>query len=341
MTFMKTPLSLTTAISCTLLALCAPLAGKTIVAHRGASGYLPEHTLAAKTLAYAQGSDYLEQDAVLTKDGHAIVIHDIYLEGTTDVAAIFPGRARKDGHYYAIDFTLDEIRQLSAHERVNAKGEAVFASRFGPGGPRFEVHTLEEEIEFIQRLNRETGRDVGIYVEIKKPAFHTREGQDITRIVFEILRTHGYAGRDSKCWIQCFDSAALKRLRMEFQCEVRLTQLIGQSGPDEDSQDDYAAMRTANGLKEVAHYANAIGPSLSQVLETDEKGQYRATSLTQSAHTEGLEVVPYTLRRDSLPAAMTESMLLTLLFEEAGVDGVFTDFADSSVAFCREKFADR
>ena len=83
---------------------------KIVIAHRGASGYLPEHTLPAKAMAYAQGADYLEQDLVMTKDDHLVVLHDHYLDRVTDVADRFPDRARKDGRYYAIDFTLDEIR---------------------------------------------------------------------------------------------------------------------------------------------------------------------------------------------------------------------------------------
>jgi len=324
------------ALSCALLTACTPSKGKVVIAHRGASGYLPEHTFAAKVLAYAQGADYIEQDVVLTKDGAPIIIHDIFLDGTTDVDSCFPGRARADGHYYAIDFTLGEIRQLHAHERVDdTTGEPVFSNRFGLGGPNFEVHTLDEEIELVQRLNRESGREVGLYVEIKKPAFHKREGQDITHIVIETLARYGYAKRDSKCWIQCFESATLKRLHSEFACKLRMTQLIGQSGEEEDSADDYAAMTTAAGLVDIARFADAIGPSIRQVLAKDSIGIPVPTDLTKNAHKAGLLVHPYTLRRDNLPKGISEGMVLTLLFNIAGVDGVFTDFPDSSVAFLR------
>ncbi|MCT7040174.1 glycerophosphodiester phosphodiesterase, partial [Salmonella enterica subsp. enterica serovar Pomona] len=95
---------------------CAVAAEKVVIAHRGASGYLPEHTLPAKAMAYAQGADYLEQDLVMTKDDHLVVLHDHYLDRVTDVADRFPNRARKDGRYYAIDFTLDEIKSLKFTE---------------------------------------------------------------------------------------------------------------------------------------------------------------------------------------------------------------------------------
>ena len=124
---------------------------KIVIAHRGASGYLPEHTLPAKAMAYAQGADYLEQDLVMTKDDHLVVLHDHYLDRVTDVADRFPDRARKDGRYYAIDFTLDEIKSLKFTEGFdieNGKKVQTYPGRFPMGKSDFRVHTFEEEIEF-------------------------------------------------------------------------------------------------------------------------------------------------------------------------------------------------
>lgn len=126
---------------------------KIVIAHRGASGYLPEHTLPAKAMAYAQGADYLEQDLVMTKDDHLVVLHDHYLDRVTDVADRFPDRARKDGRYYAIDFTLDEIKSLKFTEGFdieNGKKVQTYPGRFPMGKSDFRVHTFEEEIEFVQ-----------------------------------------------------------------------------------------------------------------------------------------------------------------------------------------------
>ncbi|MDP0499139.1 MAG: glycerophosphodiester phosphodiesterase [Verrucomicrobiota bacterium JB022] len=308
-----------------------------VIAHRGASGYLPEHTLAAKALAHAMGADYLEQDVVLTKDGVPIILHDIHLDGTTDVEAKFPGRAREDGHYYAIDFTLDEVRQLNAHERQSERtGELVFPQRFGLGLARLPVPTLEEEIDFIQRLNRTTGRNAGLYVELKQPTFHTREGQDIAAIVAELLARYGYAQADDKCYIQCFESGALKQLR-EAGCELPLVQLIGRPGSEGDPQDDFAAMQTPDGLKQVATYANGLGPSIGQVIAPDEDGTYRPLPLTADAHRAGLVIHPYTLRRDSLPDGISEDDLFKLLFHTAAIDGLFTDFPDDAVNYWVKK----
>jgi glycerophosphoryl diester phosphodiesterase len=187
-----------------------------IIAHRGASGYLPEHTLAAKALAYGQGADYLEQDVVLSKDGVPVVFHDPHIDTTTDVAKKFPGRQRADGRFYALDLTIAELKQLNASERFNPKtGKAVFPRRFPVGVGSFQVVTLEEEIQFIQNLNRTTGRNVGIYPELKAPAWHRQEGHDLAAAVLPILRKYGYDTKESACYVQCFEYAEIKRLRGE------------------------------------------------------------------------------------------------------------------------------
>jgi glycerophosphoryl diester phosphodiesterase len=170
---------------------------KIVIAHRGASGYLPEHTLPAKAMAYAQGADYLEQDLVMTKDDHLVVLHDHYLDRVTDVADRFPDRARKDGRYYAIDFTLDEIKSLKFTEGFdieNGKKVQTYPGRFPMGKSDFRVHTFEEEIEFVQGLNHSTGKNIGIYPEIKAPWFHHQEGKDIAAKTLEVLKKYGYTG---------------------------------------------------------------------------------------------------------------------------------------------------
>ena len=135
-----------------------------VIAHRGASGYLPEHTLEAKSYAYALGADYIEQDLVLSKDDIPVVLHDIYLDTVTDVAKRFPRRKRADGRYYALDFTVAELKQLRVTERFNVKtGERVFPRRFPATQASFQISTFEEELQLLQGLNRSTGRNVGIY----------------------------------------------------------------------------------------------------------------------------------------------------------------------------------
>lgn len=180
-------------VTCLFLNLPLWAADPLVMAHRGASGYLPEHTLAAKAMAHAQGAHYLEQDVVLTRDGVPLVLHDIHLDTLTDVADQFPDRRRADGRFYAIDFTLQEIKQLKATERFNARtGDQVYSQRFPKNAYTYQLHTLEEEIQFIQGLKQSTGRTAWLFPEIKQTTFHQNEGQDIVRIVFDLLQRYGY-----------------------------------------------------------------------------------------------------------------------------------------------------
>lgn len=298
-----------------------------VIAHRGASGYLPEHTLEAVAMAYALGADYIEQDVVLTRDDVPIVIHDIVLDTVTNVAEVFPDKARRDGRYYAIDFTLAEIKQLKVHERTAPDtGRAAFPDRFPlESSIGFEIPTLEEEIVMIQGLNRSTGRDVGIYPELKEPAFHTQEGKDIGPIVLALLSDYGYTTRSDNVFIQCFDPAYTRYLRENLATDLKVVQLI--SGRQTN-------LTTPDGLAQIAQYADGIGPSMALVFSFNNRGEVQYTPLLEDAHALGLDVHPYTWRADSLPSnTKSFNQLLEAAFVSADVDGVFTDQTDLVVAF--------
>ena len=297
-----------------------------VIAHRGASGYLPEHTLPAVAMAHAQGAEYIEQDVVLTKDDVPIVLHDIYLEAVTDVSQVFPQRARQDGRYHALDFTLQEIQQLRVSERRDLKTrEPVFPDRFPVFQATFRVPTLREEIDLIQGLNKSSGRTAGIYVEIKHPGVHRQVGKDISQIVLQQLHQAGYQDQQDLAFVQCFDSLETRRMREELGSRLRLVQLIGDG-------DDDAELRTPAGLKAIAEYANAIGPDLNCVLtRDDESGSGRPTSLVTWAHAENLQVHPYTVRADDLPPGIASSLNdLVQQLVDAQVDGMFADFPDKT-----------
>ncbi len=310
-------------------------ADKIVIAHRGASGYLPEHTLAAAALAHGQGAHFIEQDIVLTKDDVPIVLHDIHLDTVTDVADRFSDRRRDDGRYYAIDFTLAEIRALSVNERISLKtGEAVFPGRFPKGDSRFTIATLAEELELIQGLNASTGRTVGIYPEIKRPAFHRREGKDISQIVINLLAKYGYRTKQDRVYLQCFDWNEVKRIRSDLGYRGRLVQLLGENDWKVAPDVDYDYLKSTDGLAEIASVADGIGPWIDQVASAEDGGEPKPTGLVEAAHAEGLEVHPYTFRADSLPDySATLEELFQLFFVEIGVDGVFTDFPDRGLAF--------
>ncbi len=293
-----------------------------IIAHRGASGYLPEHTLAAKALAYGQGADYLEQDVVLSKDGVPVIFHDTHIDTTTDVAKKFPGRQRADGRFYALDFTLAELKQLNVSERFNPKtGKAAFPRRFPVGVGSFSVVTLEEEIQFIQQLNLSTGRNVGIYPELKAPAWHRKEGRDLAGAVLPILRRYGYDAKDSACFVQCFELAEIKRLRGELAWKGKLVMLMG--GGDSNP------LTTDAGLADLAKIIDGIGPPISSYVTGKSPAERKTTDLAARARKAGLVSHPYTLRADELPKCVSSvDELLRALFDEAKVDGLFTDFPD-------------
>ncbi len=306
-----------------------------IIAHRGASGYLPEHTLPAKAMAHAMGPDFIEQDVVITKDDRAIVVHDRFLETVSDVTKKFIERKRIDGRYYAVDFTLDEIKHLRLHERVDRKsGEPVYPKRFPLDAiTPFEIPTLEEEIELIQGLNRSRGVDIGIYVEIKAPAFHRLEGKRIEEIVLDILDRYGYNSTESNCYIQCFEPESLVYMRREMGCGLKMIQLIGDNTWEETPGVDYYQMITREGLDEVASYANAIGPSVYPVIADMGMGKEpRVTEFVDWAHERDLDVHAFTFRADALPSYVDSfDKLLDLIFRRAQVDGIFTDFPDYAV----------
>ncbi|NKB34915.1 MAG: glycerophosphodiester phosphodiesterase [Pseudomonadales bacterium] len=312
-------------------------ADKIVIAHRGASGYLPEHTLEAKAMAFAMGADYIEQDVVMTKDDHLIVLHDITLDRTTDVADQYPNRARDNGRYYAIDFTLEEIRGLNASEGFRLiDGERVqgYENRFPMGSSSFRVPTFEEEIQMIQGLNKSTGNDIGIYPEIKQPEFHREEGKDISTAVVNMLKDYSYTTKEDKVFLQTFSFAELEIIKSEIlpaaAIDINLVQLIG-------GESSYAWMLEADGMSKLAEFADGIGPEKGLVIErSSTRGNLNITALVERAHAAGLQVHPYTYRLDpgQVPdyAEDFEDLLQQHYFE-ADVDGLFTDFPDRAVKF--------
>ncbi len=308
-----------------------------IIAHRGASAYLPEHTLPAKALAYWMGADYLEQDLVATRDDRLVVLHDIHVDRVTDVADRYPGRARDDGRYYARDFDLAELRTLAVTERLDADGNAVYPRRFPVGaGAGFRIHTLEDELELVRGLNRTTGLGTGIYPEIKRPAWHHDEGIDMAAGLIEILAEFGYTSPDDPVFVQCFDLAETRRIREDLGSRLRLVQLIGDNAWGE-SDTDYEAVRTPDGLADVAGFADGIGPWVNQLYELEGvDGKPVSTGLVRAAHDAGLLVHPFTFRADDLPAGFaTLEQALDYFVAELAIDGLFTDFPDRASQYVR------
>lgn len=318
-----------------------------VIAHRGASGYLPDHTLAAKAMAHAMSPDYIEQDLVMTKDDHIVVLHDLYLDNISNVAALHPTRARQDGHFYVIDFTLNELKTLSISspfKTIKGNLKAKYPNRFPLFKSRFSIHTFAEEIELIQGLNQATGKNIGIYPEIKAPWFHRQHDKDISKAVLKVLKRYGYQARQDKVLLQSFDPTALKRINADLlpsmNMSIRLVQLIAETEWQETQMLiggnwqnlNYDNMLTDSGLKEIATYAQGIGPWHGSMLTSLSKMQVNsAAKLVAKAQSLGLVVHPYTFRTDDLPNYVNSYKEWLVLYQrELKVNGIFTDFPDKT-----------
>jgi glycerophosphoryl diester phosphodiesterase len=200
------------------------------------------------------------------------------------------------------------------------------------------VPTLQEEIELIQGLNKSTGKNAGIYPEIKSPEFHRAEGKDLSTAVVKVLKEYGYTSKQSKVFLQTFSFDELKIIHDEILpaagIELNLVMLLGDT-------DSYPWMFEENGMTQLAQFADGVGPAHTMVVSEDSTaGNIKITDLVANAHAAGMQVHPYTYRKDpgQVPAyAKDFSDLLEIHFFQADVDGVFTDFSDLAVDFLRAK----
>ena len=203
------------------------------------------------------GADFLEQDIVATRDDELLVMHDVRLDSVTNVAELFPGRQRDDGRFYARDFDLAEIRELTAWERMQPDGTAVYPERYPARTGHYQIHTFREELQLVDRLNKATGRVAGIYPEIKRPEWHQQQGVDISPLVLDQIKEFGGADDRNLVYVQCFDAAEVRRIRKELDCPWNLVQLIGENSWQESST-DYDALLTPEGLEQIAEIVDGM-----------------------------------------------------------------------------------
>jgi glycerophosphoryl diester phosphodiesterase len=333
----------------------SPLQQPIVIAHRGASGYLPEHTLPAYLAAIEQGADFVEPDLVMSRDGHLLARHDNVLNLTTDVAEHpkFAGRkttkavdgAAVEG-WFSEDFTLAELKTLRAIERIPDVRPAN--ARFNR---LFEIPTLQEIIELVQAMERARGRRIGIYPETKHPSYFAALSLPLESALIDVLHRYGYGHAHDPIFIQSFEVSNLKRLKQ--MTELRLVQLLWLEGKPFDVELEggalsYDAMATAEGLRAVASYADGVGPEKYHfIIPPDAAGIVDSANRTRfvaDAHAAGLLVHPYTFRAENAflptnfkgpnPGKETEfgNVLGEITaFLEAGIDGFFVDQADIGV----------
>lgn len=316
-----------------------------VIAHRGASGYRPEHTLASYTLAIELGADYIEPDLVATRDGHLVARHEPLLDDTTDVKSRpeFAGRRSTkmlDGKevtgFYASDFTLAEIKQLRAVQPNPARSKEYDG--------QFTIPTFEEILELVRQESARRGRSIGIYPETKHPAFHLALGLPLEDRLLEALQRNGLNEEWAPVFIQSFESANLQYLRPK--TPLPLVQLLDDGGLVFDASGkrvvsvnvpqygDHRGGQRPTSLADVAKYANAIGPWKRQILRAVDQPTLLTTSAIEQAHAAGLRVHTYTFRNEPAtlaPEYGSDPLREYQRFFELGIDGVFSDFADTAL----------
>jgi glycerophosphoryl diester phosphodiesterase len=328
-----------------------------IIGHRGASGYLPEHTLQSYALAIEQGADYIEPDLVSTKDGVLVARHEPNIADTTNVKSHLEFADREktykiDGHdvtgFFVSDFTLAELRTLRA---IQTRGRSTEFDG------KFKIPTFQEVITLAKRSSQRLHRQIGIYPETKHPTWHDdptqHQGKSLSleEPLVRALRRNGLDRKRAPVFIQSFEQANLKELNT--RTKVKLVQLVDAWDINTDGtfqydspsdrpydwevqtpprNDLYGYFVTEAGLAEIKTYADGIGPWKPYIQYQDANGDLVSRDLVQRAHAHGLQIHTWTFRDDAFPSASYASPIAEMReFFELGVDGVFTDFPSTGV----------
>ena len=325
-----------------------------VVGHRGASALRPEHTLASYQKAIDDGADFIEPDLVSTKDGVLVTRHENEIGGTTNVSTLSQFADRKttkniDGKdltgWFTEDFTLSELQQLKARERI---------PEFRPANTAYNdlypVPTLEQVIELAEANYKKTGKIIGLYIETKHPTYFKNQKLAMEDALLKTLAKYEYTRDIAPVYLQSFEVSNLKYLKdqLDLHKTIKHAQIIQLYDAKTSQPADfvesgetktYAYLATAQGLKDVAKYANGVGPSKGYILNFNDNGSVQTTSFITDAHTAGLKVHPYTFRPENnylptplkcsqdKPAERCPSGALKEFeaYFKAGVDGVFTD----------------
>jgi glycerophosphoryl diester phosphodiesterase len=322
-----------------------------VIAHRGASGLRPEHTELSYNLAIDQGCDFIEPDLVPTKDGHLIARHENEIGGTTDVGSRAEFADRKatktiDGQsttgWFTEDFTLAEIKTLRARERL---------PQLRPANTKYDgqasLLTFDEVVAIAKAGSQRTGRTIGVYPEMKHPSYFARIGLPVEDRLVALLKKNELDSATAPVFVQCFEVTPLKTIRAKTKARLVLL-TAGEGGPADLPNVTYSQLVSPSGLKEVALYADGLGPEKTQIVPQDATNLLPATALVKDAHAAGLVVHPWTVRAENyfLPSSLRRgdtaaadylaqpgevSAVFKALYA-AGVDGLFSDFPGLAVA---------
>ncbi|MFF3764058.1 glycerophosphodiester phosphodiesterase [Streptomyces sp. NPDC001922] len=329
----------------------------TVIGHRGASGYRPEHTLGSYQLALDLGADIIEQDLVPTKDGHLVCRHENDITATTDVADHPEFASRKttkkvDGKsltgWFTEDFTLAELKTLRAKERIpkTRQHNTLYDGRWA-------VPTFQEVLRWADEQGRRRGRPVWLYVETKHPTYFRKLGLGLEERLAKLLRAHGRHRKDSPTFLQSFEPSSIQRLRKLVSTPSIVLLDAADTRPydfvEAGDPRTVADLVKPEGLKWMAGFTDGIGPWLNLIIPQDAKGNLGTeTTLVKDAHAAGLLLHPYTMRNENsfLPAdfrrgtdpnAYGDAFGAFKRYFETGIDGIFSDNCDTAL-LAREAF---
>ncbi len=282
-----------------------------IIAHRGASGYMPEHTLEGYALAIDLGADYIEPDLVFTRDGHLVVRHDVYLSSSTNISQIPAFKERKRhskrfgmSDWFVADFTLKEIQTLKARQ--------AFPGRAKDYDDKFFIPTFEDVLRLVHEKSKQKGRPIGVYPETKKPAYYRKRGLVFIPELLNALKGFNLEDAVDQVVIQSFDPRILMRLSK--MTELPLILLLKEN------------FKWPFLMPLIAKFATGIGPAKGLLVRDG-----KSTGLLERAHKAGLQVHPYTFRNDPVGEGFKDIEEELEFFFKLGADAVFTDFPDTAV----------
>lgn len=301
-----------------------------VIAHRGASGYLPEHTIESYQKAIDQGADYIEPDLVATKDHVLISRHENEISETTNVQTIFPERkltkvvdGKKVSGWFVEDFTFAEIKKLKARQRLPIRPQTE--------NDKFQIPSFEEIIQLVKANEQLKNKKIGIIPELKHSAYFQSINLALEEPLVEILKKYGLNETNSLIILQSFEVANLKKLKK--MTPVKRIQLIGEKDESPYGEETtYKAMMTGEGLKKIATYAHGIGPSKKWLINED-KNQLQPSDEFKNAKLLDLDIYPYSFRNESyfLLPGFKSAMEEYEFFMRMGVTGVFSDFPDTAL----------